>query len=87
MATKWKLLGRKVSVSNHGSGETENDYQTIRILWSRKLGLELKGVVFRDFSKASAFAEKVAKTGSINIDLWEKEYFPSKGWENAHYSD
>ena len=45
--------------------------------WSPKLGLRYKEV-FEDYDKATEYANKIRWSKYIDINDWDKDYYPSK---------
>ena len=80
----WKLRGRKVYVTTWTSGQYSG--ANIRIRWSEKLGLYLRGDLGTK-EEAQRVAEKIRKKGIITLEHWKKVYYPGNGWETHCAAD
>ena len=72
MAKRWNLNNRTVRVRRYTSGQC-CDY-TLRILWSTKLGMCLKGTY--TLEQANALAARIRAHGSIDPTKWDNTYYP-----------
>jgi len=77
----------RACVDKWSSGQNEYYSVDVRIVWSEKLGLTLKhdfGSGVEAVRKAERVARAINKAGTINPDLWEKDFYPSVKYIGNH---
>ena len=81
---RWFLKGKKARKVVNGSGQ--DDLITVRILWSKNLGLCLKQsfsctVHDKDtHAQVDKLVNKINEAESICVDLWDKDFYPHNGY-------
>ena len=80
----WRLKGRRAHISSSTSGP--NTYYRIRIMWTPKLGIELKHT-FDSHDAALAVVNKIEAKGVICVDHWTQRYYPKADWATTCSAD
>jgi len=82
MNKRWKLKdGINADLYTFSSGQHKYCTVKVRIVWSEKLGLELKhdfGEGQEAVNKASKVIDAINKTRSIDPSLWNRDFYPHK---------